>query len=120
MIVLLNGIFRRARKVWGLPHNPVADVERLSIRRRTHIDFYSPEEVHAARPRHRQRAGRGALPDRGLHGLAGGRAPGAALARRRLPRPDRRLRELKPPLKDRGERARRGESGPRSSNRRTL
>ncbi|MGO9760731.1 MAG: tyrosine-type recombinase/integrase [Solirubrobacteraceae bacterium] len=47
MIVLLNGIFRRARKVWKLQHNPVADVERLPIPKRTDIVFYSPEEVHA-------------------------------------------------------------------------
>lgn len=47
MVVLLNGIFRRARKVWKLPQNPVADVERLSVPKRTDIEFYSPEEVHA-------------------------------------------------------------------------
>ena len=47
MIVLLNGIFRRARKVWKLQHNPMADVERLPIAKRTDIAFYSPEEVHA-------------------------------------------------------------------------
>ena len=47
LVVLLNGIFRRARKVWRLPMNPVADVERLAPRSRPGIDFYSPEEVHA-------------------------------------------------------------------------
>jgi integrase len=47
MVVLLNGIFRRARKVWKLPQNPVADVERLPVSKRTDIEFYSPEEVHA-------------------------------------------------------------------------
>ena len=47
MVVLLNGIFRRARKVWRLPQNPVADVERLGAPTRTDIAFYSPEEVHA-------------------------------------------------------------------------
>jgi integrase len=47
MVVLLSGIFRRARKVWKLPHNPVADVERLAVPKRTDIAFYSPEEVHA-------------------------------------------------------------------------
>lgn len=46
-LVLLNGIFRRARKVWKLPQNPVADIERLPTPRRTAIEFYSPEEVHA-------------------------------------------------------------------------
>lgn len=47
MLVLLNGIFRRARKVWKLPYNPVADVERLAVPKRTDLAFYSPEEVHA-------------------------------------------------------------------------
>jgi integrase len=47
MIVLLNGIFKRARKVWKLPYNPVADVERLTVPKRTDIVFYSPEEIHA-------------------------------------------------------------------------
>ena len=48
MIVLLNGIFKRARKVWRLPRNPVADVERLTVPKRTDVAFfYSPEEVHA-------------------------------------------------------------------------
>jgi integrase len=46
-LVLLNGIFRRARKVWKLAHNPVADVERLSVPKRTDLAFFSPEEVHA-------------------------------------------------------------------------
>jgi integrase len=47
MVVLLNGIFRRARKVWKLPQNPVADIERLAVPKRAEIAFYSPEEVHA-------------------------------------------------------------------------
>jgi integrase len=47
MLVLLNGIYRRARKVWKLPQNPVADIERLPTPKRTAIEFYSPEEVHA-------------------------------------------------------------------------
>jgi integrase len=47
MIVLLNGIFRRARKVWKLSYNPVADVERLTVPKRTDLAFFSPEEVHA-------------------------------------------------------------------------
>jgi integrase len=47
MVVLLNGIFRRARRVWKLPVNPVAEVERLTTPKRSGIEFYSPEEVHA-------------------------------------------------------------------------
>jgi integrase len=47
LIVVLSGIFRRARRIWQLPVNPVAEVERLSIARRTDVAFYSPEEIHA-------------------------------------------------------------------------
>lgn len=47
MVVLLHGIFRRARKVWRLPANPVAEVERPTAPKRTDVQFYSPEEVHA-------------------------------------------------------------------------
>lgn len=47
MVVLLNGIFRRAVKVWKLPANPVAEVERPTAPKRTDIAFYSPEEVYA-------------------------------------------------------------------------
>lgn len=47
MVVLLNGIFRRARRVWKLPVNPVAEIERLTTPKRSGIEFYSPEEVHA-------------------------------------------------------------------------
>jgi integrase len=47
MLVLLNGIFRRARRVWKLQCNPVSEIERPTIAKRTDIAFYSPEEVHA-------------------------------------------------------------------------
>jgi site-specific recombinase XerD len=47
LVVLLNGIFGRARRVWRVSTNPVADVEHLSVVRRAAIDFYAPEEVHA-------------------------------------------------------------------------
>jgi len=46
-IVILHGIFRRAMKVWGLPRNPAADVERPRIRVSDDIDAFSPEEVRA-------------------------------------------------------------------------
>jgi integrase len=47
-LTYLHGVFERARKVYGLASNPVADVEKL----RTRFDhaaysFYTPEEVHA-------------------------------------------------------------------------
>jgi integrase len=46
-LVLLHGIFRRARKVWGLPVNPVADVEKPPLARSGDIKVFSPEEVWA-------------------------------------------------------------------------
>jgi integrase len=46
-LVLLHGIFRRAKKVWGLPSNPVAEVEKPPLARSGGIDVFSPEEVHA-------------------------------------------------------------------------
>jgi len=46
-IVLLHGIFARARKVWGLPSNPVDDVEKPPLSRSGDIDVFSPEEVYA-------------------------------------------------------------------------
>jgi integrase len=46
-LVLLHGIFQRARKVWGLPANPVADVEKPPVKRSGDIEVFSPEEVLA-------------------------------------------------------------------------
>jgi integrase len=45
--VLLHGIFKRARRVYGLPLNPVADVEKPPTSRSGDIDVFSPEEVMA-------------------------------------------------------------------------
>ncbi|MGH8963217.1 MAG: tyrosine-type recombinase/integrase [Jatrophihabitantaceae bacterium] len=48
MLTVLGGIMERARKVYGLPTNPVRDVEKLRERYdATSFAFYSPEEVHA-------------------------------------------------------------------------
>lgn len=47
VLVLLHGIFKRARKVYGLPVNPVTDVEKPTIPRSGDIDVFSPEEVQA-------------------------------------------------------------------------
>ena len=44
-LVLLQGIFQRARKVYGLASNPVSDVERPSQSRSGDIEVFSPEEV---------------------------------------------------------------------------
>jgi integrase len=46
-VVLMHGIFRRAKKVWGLPTNPATDVEKPPLRRTGNIDVFSPEEVYA-------------------------------------------------------------------------
>ena len=47
LLVELYGIFRRAQKIYGLPANPAAQVERLRERRSPDIDVFSPEEVWA-------------------------------------------------------------------------
>jgi integrase len=44
---VLHGVFSRAKKVWGLPMNPAADVERHPDRQSGDIEVFSPEEVHA-------------------------------------------------------------------------
>jgi integrase len=46
-LVVLHGIFQRARKVHGLAHNPVSDVEKPPLTRSGDIDVFSPEEVFA-------------------------------------------------------------------------
>jgi integrase len=46
-LINLHGILRRAMKVWGLPRNPVADVERPRSRVSDDLDAFSPEEVWA-------------------------------------------------------------------------
>jgi integrase len=44
---VLHGVFSRAKKVWGLPLNPAADIERHPDRQSGDIEVFSPEEVHA-------------------------------------------------------------------------
>ena len=46
-LVILHGIFRRAMKVWGLPRNPAAEIERPRYRVSDDLDAFSPEEVWA-------------------------------------------------------------------------
>jgi integrase len=43
----MHGVFERARKIYGLPHDPTADVEKPSVRRTGDIDVFSPEEIMA-------------------------------------------------------------------------
>ncbi len=47
LLTELYGIFRRAQKVYGLPANPAAQVEKLRQRRRLDLDVFTPEEVRA-------------------------------------------------------------------------
>jgi integrase len=47
LLTELGGIFKRAKRVWGLPVNPVLDVEPLRERPRVDFEVYSPEEVLA-------------------------------------------------------------------------
>jgi integrase len=47
LLIQLHGIFRRAQKVYGLPRNPMADVERHRQRSNGDIHVFSVEEVHA-------------------------------------------------------------------------
>jgi integrase len=47
VLAMLHGIFEHARKEYGLPRNPVADVDQIKYTYDGSIDFYSPEEVWA-------------------------------------------------------------------------
>jgi integrase len=44
-LVLMHAIMRRAVKVWRLPRNPVANVDRFRTRSSGDIEVFSPEEV---------------------------------------------------------------------------
>ena len=46
-LVVLHGVFKRAMKVYGLPRNPMAIVERPRLPRRAGIDVFSRAEVIA-------------------------------------------------------------------------
>jgi integrase len=46
-LMVLNGVFKRAQKVWGLPRNPVAEVERQRETISGDIEVFSIEEVLA-------------------------------------------------------------------------
>jgi len=46
-LVILHGIFKRAMRVWGLPRNPLTEVERPRFRVSSDLDALSPEEVWA-------------------------------------------------------------------------
>jgi integrase len=44
-LVLLHGILKRARKVWGLETNAAGEVEKPSVHRSGDIDVFAPQEV---------------------------------------------------------------------------
>jgi integrase len=46
-LLVLSGIFSRARRVYKLPSNPVADVERPPQPSNGNIDVFTPEEAWA-------------------------------------------------------------------------
>jgi integrase len=46
-LVLMHAIMRRAVKVWRLPRNPVANVDRFRTRHSGDIEVFTPEEVWA-------------------------------------------------------------------------
>jgi len=46
-LTILNGIFRRGCRLYGLPTNPVSGVERLREPQVVHLDVLEPEEVWA-------------------------------------------------------------------------
>ena len=46
-LTILNGIFRRAQKRFGLQRNPVLEIERMREPRHVNLDVFSPEEVMA-------------------------------------------------------------------------
>src|SRR5207237_2902463 len=47
ILTVLHGVFKRAKRVWRLPRNPVSDVEKPTQRRGIEIEVFSPEEVMA-------------------------------------------------------------------------
>jgi len=47
LLVITHGVFRRAAKVYGLRDNPVADVEKPTVRRSNGLDVLSPAVVEA-------------------------------------------------------------------------
>jgi len=47
LLVLMHAIFRRSVKLYGLPANPVASVDRFRVRSSGDIQVFSPEEVWA-------------------------------------------------------------------------
>ena len=47
LLAVMHGIFKRARRVWGLPVNPAVDIEKPPLGNSGDIEVFSPEEVWA-------------------------------------------------------------------------
>src|SRR5436190_1771903 len=47
LLTEFHGVFERARKAYGLPVNPVTDVEKSPLKYAGDLDFYDPGEVVA-------------------------------------------------------------------------
>jgi integrase len=47
ILTVLHGVMQRAKRVWRLPRNPVADVEKPVQRKSTDIAVFSPEDIMA-------------------------------------------------------------------------
>jgi hypothetical protein len=46
-LIVMNGVFVRARRAFKLPYNPMGDVEMPRQRRSTAIEVFAPEEIFA-------------------------------------------------------------------------
>ncbi len=88
LLVLMHAIFRRAVKLYGLPANPVASVDRFRVRSSGDIQVFSPEEVWASSAPRASEADAAIFLTAAFTGLRRGELLGAALARRRLRRLD--------------------------------
>jgi integrase len=71
-LVLMHAIFRRAVKLYDLPGNPVAEVDRFRVRSSGDIQVFSPEEGLGPGARGSLGDRRGDLPDRAFTGLRRG------------------------------------------------
>ncbi len=79
--VLMNGVMKRARKVYGLPFNPVADVEKPAAPAASgNIDVFSPDEILKLVDAAASEQDGAIYPHGCLHRSAPGRAARAALA----------------------------------------
>jgi hypothetical protein len=79
LLTELHGVFKRAKRVWDLPSNPVEEVEQLRERPAVDFEVYTPEEVMAVLPPG------GASPPHRPHGRQLHMVDGGSLAHRHRP-----------------------------------